>query len=102
MAKEETTPAEVHSISRADLGGPEPTTAAASVAPGADIGQDAVQAAVDAEEDQGYHGVAVDPTPNSAYTVAGVTSGAPTPETDAAAAQTAQQAGRNPAPKETT
>lgn len=32
--------------------------------------------------EKGYLGIKVDPTPNSAYTVAGVTSGEPTPETD--------------------
>jgi hypothetical protein len=35
-----------------------------------------------AEQEQGYRGVAVDPTPNEAYSVKGVTSGMPTPETD--------------------
>lgn len=35
---------------------------------------------------QGYIGIAVDPTPNENYTVKGVTSGAPTPETDSAQA----------------
>lgn len=41
-----------------------------------------MQAKVDKENDQGFRGVEVDPTPNENYTVAGVTSGAPTPETD--------------------
>lgn len=45
-------------------------------------GADEVQEKVDAEEEKGYRGVEVDNTPNSAYTVQGVTSGAPTPETD--------------------
>lgn len=31
---------------------------------------------------KGYIGVVADPTPNENYTVAGVTSGAPTPETN--------------------
>lgn len=35
------------------------------------------------EQEQGYRGVAVDPTPNANYTLAGVTAGKPTPETDA-------------------
>lgn len=35
-----------------------------------------------AEQKVGYRGIEVDPTPNENYTVAGVTSGAPTPETD--------------------
>lgn len=41
-----------------------------------------VQAQADADIARGYRGVEVDPTPNEAYSVAGVTSGAPTPETD--------------------
>lgn len=32
--------------------------------------------------DQGFFGQKADPTPNDNYTVAGVTSGKPTPETD--------------------
>ncbi len=51
-----------------------------------------LQAAVDAAEEKGYLGVKVDPTPNENYTVAGVTSGAPTPETDVEAAKTAREA----------
>ncbi len=35
-----------------------------------------------AELEQGYRGTVPDPTPNENYTVAGVTSGKPTPETD--------------------
>lgn len=42
----------------------------------------AVQEQVDTETEQGFRGVKVDPTPNENYTVAGVTSGAPVPETD--------------------
>lgn len=45
-----------------------------------------VQEAVDEETEQGFRGVEVDPTPNENYTIAGVTSGAPTPETDEGAA----------------
>lgn len=41
-----------------------------------------VQEIVDRETEQGFRGVEADPTPNENYTVAGVTSGAPTPETD--------------------
>lgn len=41
-----------------------------------------VQHAMDKATEQGFIGVEVDQTPNDAYTVAGVTSGAPTPETD--------------------
>jgi hypothetical protein len=42
-----------------------------------------VQERVDQESAQGFRGTEVDPTPNENYTVKGVTSGAPTPETDA-------------------
>lgn len=60
----------------------------------AEQGNEAVQSATDKELEQGYRGEqAVDPTPNENYTVAGVTSGAPTPETDHEAALTAQQSG---------
>lgn len=41
-----------------------------------------VQKQVDEDQARGFRGVEVDPTDNSAYTVQGVTSGAPTPETD--------------------
>ena len=47
-----------------------------------DAGADQVQAKMDEEQEQGYRGFVPDPTPNANYTVAGVTSGAPTPETD--------------------
>lgn len=50
------------------------------------LGQDQVQDAVDEETAQGFRGTKVDPTPDSAYSVAGVTKGAPTPETDEKAA----------------
>jgi hypothetical protein len=46
-------------------------------------------------QEQGFIGVAADPTPNENYTVAGVTSGKPTPETDAEAAEAAARHGRN-------
>lgn len=46
---------------------------------------------VDAEEEKGFRGVEVDPTPNENYTLAGVTSGAPTPETDADTAEAARK-----------
>jgi hypothetical protein len=42
-----------------------------------------VEERLDQEQKQGFRGIEVDPTPNENYTVAGVTSGAPTPETDA-------------------
>lgn len=40
-----------------------------------------VQEAVDVETEQGYRGTSPDPTPNENYTLQGVVSGAPTPET---------------------
>ena len=45
------------------------------------------QKVVDQEEEQGYRGVKVDPTPDEHYTVAGVIAGKPTPETDPAHAR---------------
>jgi hypothetical protein len=51
-----------------------------------------VQERVDREQEQGFRGVEVDPTPNENYTVQGVTSGAPTPETDDDAAEQARKA----------
>lgn len=53
---------------------------------GKDLGGDEVQQRVDREMAQGYSGINADPTPDENYTVAGVTSGAPTPETDPDAA----------------
>ncbi|URN11364.1 hypothetical protein LUW77_03480 [Streptomyces radiopugnans] len=41
-----------------------------------------MQRIVDEAEEQGFYGVETDPTPNEHYTVAGVTSGKPTPEND--------------------
>lgn len=43
----------------------------------------AVEKQLQEEQDQGYRGSKVDPTPNEHYTVAGVLAGKPTPETDA-------------------
>lgn len=43
------------------------------------------------ENAQGFRGVEVDSTPNENYTVAGVTSGAPTPETDVESAKQVRQ-----------
>lgn len=60
--------------------------------PAADLGADQVQQRVDAENTQGFAGVEVDPTPNENYTMQGVTSGAPTPETDDEAAKVARDA----------
>lgn len=62
-----------------------------------DLGAAEVQKKSDKETDKGFAGVEVDPTPNKNYTVAGVTSGAPTPETDGKAAKVARDAaGRDP------
>ncbi|MET9550538.1 hypothetical protein ABZY36_35335 [Streptomyces sp. NPDC006627] len=41
-----------------------------------------IQRVTDEAEEKGYFGAAVDPTPNENYTLKGVTSGAPTPESD--------------------
>ncbi len=65
----------------------------------ADAGQAQVQAQMDTATEQGYHGIKVDPTPDAHYTVEGVTSGKPTPETDpalAAQAKASAAAGTNP------
>jgi hypothetical protein len=42
-----------------------------------------LQSTADKETKQGFRGTEVDSTPNENYTVAGVTAGKPTPETDA-------------------
>jgi hypothetical protein len=55
-----------------------------------------VQKTVDAETEQGFVGTGVDPTPRENYTVSGVTSGAPTPETDEGAAEAARKAVQSP------
>jgi hypothetical protein len=79
---------------------PKPTTTAAPKAGQAvsgfgqtasdkDAGQAEMQAQADQEAAQGFAGTEVDQTPNQAYTLAGVTSGAPTPETDEAAKKAA-------------
>lgn len=41
-----------------------------------------MQQAEDKAAEQGFRGVDADPTPNENYTVAGVSAGKPTPETD--------------------
>ena len=46
-----------------------------------------IEEKVQKESAQGFRGIEVDPTPNENYTVAGVTSGAPTPETDVESAK---------------
>jgi hypothetical protein len=63
---------------------PNETREAAPTDGGGDSGDDAGQ-------EQGFRGVKVDPTPDSHYTVEGVTSGKPTPETDADAAAAAKK-----------
>lgn len=55
-------------------------------------GAEQVQAKMDEEQEQGFRGVKVDPTPNEHYTVAGVIAGKPTPETDPDAAAEARKA----------
>jgi len=57
-----------------------------------DGGAAEVQAKVDEENEQGFRGTRVDPTPLENYTLSGVTSGKPTPETDAKAAEAARSA----------
>lgn len=57
-------------------------------------GADEVADKLQKEQEQGYRGDPVDPTPNENYTVAGVTSGAPTPETDENLAREARDATR--------
>jgi hypothetical protein len=46
------------------------------------------QKVADEGAEKGFRGVEVDPTPNENYSVSGVTSGKPTPETDKAHAKT--------------
>lgn len=57
-----------------------------------DLGADEVAEKIEAENEQGFRGTKADPTPNSAYTVAGVTSGEATPETDEKARAEANRA----------
>lgn len=49
----------------------------------ADLGVAQLQGTFDKANEQGFFGVESDPTPNENYTLAGVTKGLPTPETDA-------------------
>lgn len=60
-----------------------------------DAGEAEVQDKFDEANAKGYFGTVPDPTPNSAYSVAGVTSGAPTPETDADAFAAAEAEARD-------
>lgn len=52
----------------------------------------AVAAAINDAAEKGHFGGTVDPTPRENYSVAGVTSGKPTPETDEKAAEAARAA----------
>ena len=47
-----------------------------------DAGQAEVQRRFDGANDKGYFGTTPDETPNDNYTLSGVTSGKPTPETE--------------------
>jgi hypothetical protein len=71
---------------------PEGQQAKASAEKADSANADSVQKMVDVETEQGFRGVEVDPTPNENYTLAGVTKGAPTPETDDGAAEDARKA----------
>lgn len=51
-----------------------------------------LQSAADIENEQGFRGFGVDPTPNENYTVEGVLAGKPTPETHIDAAIEARKA----------
>jgi hypothetical protein len=64
-------------------GSPDVTTSDATAE---SLGAGEVQAKMDEEQEKGYRGTKGDPTPNENYTVAGVTKGLPTPETDPAQA----------------
>lgn len=57
-----------------------------------EAGAEQVAERLEADQTQGFRGTKADPTPNDHYTVAGVTSGKPTPETDAKAAAEADRA----------
>lgn len=59
-----------------------------------DSGAEEVADKLQAEQEVGGRGVFVDPTPNENYTVAGVTAGKPTPETDPDLARDAREATR--------
>lgn len=53
----------------------------------ADTSTAEAQQKADEDTARGFRGIEVDSTPNENYTIAGVTSGAPTPETDEAQAE---------------
>jgi hypothetical protein len=52
-----------------------------------DGGEPRVAATIEEATELGFYGTEVDPVPNEHYTLAGVTSGKPTPETDAEVAE---------------
>ncbi|GAA2566289.1 hypothetical protein GCM10010435_44320 [Winogradskya consettensis] len=58
----------------------------------ADTSTAETQHQVDDDHTRGFRGVEVDPTPNENYSVAGVTTGLPTPETDDDQADVARRA----------
>lgn len=60
-----------------------------------DAGRAEVQENVDNETEQGYRGTVADTTPNENYTVDGVTSDKPTPETDPKQAEKVRAAQRD-------
>ncbi len=57
-----------------------------------DAGQAEVQQNFDEANEKGYFGEVPDPTPNENYTLQGVASGKPTPETDDKLRQKAREA----------
>lgn len=65
-----------------------------------DVGQAEVSDAFEQAQERGFFGNEVDPTPNENYSLDGVTSGAPTPETDAKAAAEAAVVSPGPFPSE--
>ena len=66
---------------RAPRGVGEPASDTVGDDEGIRAAQEGAQKTVDEETAKGYRGEQADPTPNENYTVAGVTAGAPTPET---------------------
>jgi hypothetical protein len=55
------------------------------------LGEEQLQETFDEANEKGFFGEATDKTPNENYTLAGVTSGAKTPETDKAIAEQEQK-----------
>lgn len=60
----------------------ETTKKSAEAKPAGDAGQSEVQAKFDEAAEKGYFGHVPDETPNENYTLKGVTSGKPTPESE--------------------